>query len=399
MSGSDGQAHVQRGEGRTNTRRPEAAICGPLQITLFVRALNVGGAERVMLDLARGLVEAGEDVELVVLDSSGPYRSIVPESVPLVSLDRPRLLRALPILASHLRRRAPTVALTTGTHANVAVVVAARLARRRVRVVVRQAATTSVALQAKPGFKRRVLPALERIAYRRADVLIAPSEGLADELRERLGPRRAHRVSVLRSPIDVDAIQQQAAAPSPHSWLDAQAPVVLSVGRLAPQKDHETLLRAFALLRQRYPDVRLILLGEGAERQRIEGIIGDLSLGGAVAMPGVDTNPFRWIARADVLALTSRWEGMPNVLLQAVACGTPAVATDCPHGAAEAAAMSDLITLAPVGDAAAIAVALDNVLAEPRHPDMSTEQPLDDFRLEQIVRRLRSMIMSVATAR
>ena len=332
------------------------------RIVLFMRSLNAGGAERVMLDFARGLADAGEHVGLVVLDDSGPYRTLVPDDVPLVVLGRSRLLTALPALARHLRRRAPAVLLSTGTHANVVAVAAASLAGRTVDVVIREANTARVSAEHGTTLKDRVLPALERAAYRRSDRVLANSHGLADELRARLGPRHAHRVAVLPNPVDVDAIREQAAAPSPHAWLDDDAPVILSVARFAPQKDHETLLRAFAQLRESRPDARLILLGEGPLRDDLAALADDLDLTEHVAMPGIDPNPFRWIARADVLALTSRWEGLANVLLQAIACGTPAVATDCPHGPAETAARTDLITLVPVGDVSAIAQALEGWL-------------------------------------
>jgi glycosyltransferase involved in cell wall biosynthesis len=141
---------------------------------------------------------------------------------------------------------------------------------------------------------------------------------------------------------------------------------VLAVGRLSRQKDFPTLLRAFASRRHR--SARLMILGEGSERPGLEALVKSLGLTAEVALPGFVENPFAYMARAGVFVLSSAWEGMPGVLIQALACGAPVVATDCESGPREVLQDGRVGRLVPVGDASALAQAIDSTLGEPRRP-------------------------------
>jgi glycosyltransferase involved in cell wall biosynthesis len=136
---------------------------------------------------------------------------------------------------------------------------------------------------------------------------------------------------------------------------------VLAVGRLAPQKDYPTLLHAFALLRKSR-DLRLLILGEGDERPALENMVAELGLSDAVAMPGYLENPYAAMSRAAAFVLTSRWEGSPNVLVEAMACGTPVLSTDCPNGPAEILEGGRHGPLVPMGNAQAVADGIATML-------------------------------------
>lgn len=330
-------------------------------IALFLPDLTGGGAERVMIHLARGLARRGHSVDLVLVQARGPLLAEVPDQVRLIELRSAGVLVSLRALARYLRRERPDALLSTLNTANVVAVYAARLARSGTRIVIRQANTLSRTLSASSGLHRPIR-FLVRRAYPRADAVIAVSDGVARDLVE-LVPLDPARLRTVPSPIVTPDLFARAAEPVDHPWFDrGDVPVVLGVGRLTRQKDFPTLILAFARVARRR-DARLLILGEGEERPRLEALVRALDLDGRVELPGYVDNPFPFMARAAVLVLSSAWEGLPGVIVQALALGTPVIATDCESGPREALDGGRFGLLVPVGDDAAIARGLLDLLA------------------------------------
>jgi glycosyltransferase involved in cell wall biosynthesis len=203
-----------------------------------------------------------------------------------------------------------------------------------------------------------------RRVYVHADALIGNSRGVVDSLRRLLGAAAPplHRIP---NPRDLGLIERLAAADAAHPWcLETSLPVVMSIGRLVAAKDFETLIRAFALLRERLP-ARLLILGEGPKRQSLTRLIKRLGLSGVVDLAGFSDNPMASLVRARLFVLSSRFEGSPNALIEALACGTPCVATDCPSGPREILGEGALGPLVPVGNRLALAKAMEQVLRDP----------------------------------
>jgi glycosyltransferase involved in cell wall biosynthesis len=202
--------------------------------------------------------------------------------------------------------------------------------------------------------RQRLVPALVRRSYPRADGIAAVSGGVADDLAAVVGlPRQ--RVRVINNPVIVPELASMSAQPCDHPWLTGDhPPVLLAVGRLAPQKDFTCLLRAFAQVRAS-TTARLLILGEGPERARLEALARDLGVADDVMLPGWVGNPYPYMARADLFVLSSRWEGLPTVLIEALYCGLRIVATDCPSGPREILDEGRFGALVPVGDPDALA--------------------------------------------
>ena len=178
--------------------------------------------------------------------------------------------------------------------------------------------------------------------------------------------RRGNRSAIrtIYNPVVDEKLREMAAEALDHPWFQPGAPsVVLGVGRLILQKDFATLLRAFAILNARRR-ARLVILGEGRLRPALESLARELGVEDHVALPGFAENPYRYMSRAAVFALSSIYEGLPGVLIQALACGCPVVSTDCPGGSAEILHGGQVGRLVPMQDAEALADALDNTLAE-----------------------------------
>jgi len=319
------------------------------KIALFLPSLRGGGAERVMVNLARGFYDQGINVDLVLAKAEGPYLSEVPARVRVIDLHSSRVLFSLPGLVRYLRRERPQAILSAMDHANIVAIWARKLSGVPCRVVVSVHSTLSRALMNIPNLRGYLMPNLIRIFYPLADTVVAVSNGVADDFANITGLQR-ERIQVIYNPVVTPEILEKAEEALNHPWFaPGEPPVILSVGRLTKAKDYPTLIRAFALVHRERP-ARLMILGEGEERPKLEALIQELGLDDDVSLPGFVDNPYAYMARAAVFVLSSAWEGLPTVLIEAMAVGTPVIATDCPSGPREIASLTNACTLVAVGD-------------------------------------------------
>lgn len=380
--------------GTSGERSPVGGHAGA--VALFFAATG-GGVQAIQVTLATALAQRGFRVSCVMPQTRGPYLKQLPANVELVDLATRSPVTLVRRLAGFLRRRRPSLLLTAQHHTIVAAILARALARSDVPLVTVQHNTLSeVCRNSRYRLTRWFVPAALRQLLPRAEIIGAVSEGVAQDLAATLDLPR-DRVTVLYNPVVRESLAIEAAAPAGHAWLDQKAaPVVLAVGSLIDRKDFPTLIRAFALVRQSRP-ARLVLLGEGPERPQLERLIGELGLADLVVMPGFVDNPLAYMARADVLALSSRVEGMPTVIIEALACGTPVVATDCPHGPAELLGGGVYGRLVPIGDAAGLARAIDATLSEPRDPEQRRSCAAE-FAVDRAVDRYEGLIRGLGVA-
>jgi glycosyltransferase involved in cell wall biosynthesis len=352
--------------------------------------------QRSQLRIAGAFAARGRAVDLV---TCAPPRSgdwLVPEGVRLVILPRlPKLLaKLLPLLADpaalhllapamltkarplptivnlpglvrYLRRERPRGLVAAPTDLNLGALWARRLAGVPTRIVISERVHLSTALKDSSPWRQRYFPNLVRRCYPMADAIVAVSAGVADDLARSAGlPREAIRV--VYNPVDAD-FPERATEPLDHPWFFSGAPpVILGVGRLTAQKDFSTLIRAFARVRAER-QARLVILGDGRPdvHAELRALATSLGCAADVDLPGFVLNPFAYMARAGVFALSSAWEGFGNVLVEALACGCPVVSTDCPSGPAEILDGGRYGALVPVGDDAAMAKAILATLAHP----------------------------------
>lgn len=345
-------------------------------LAIFLPSLVGGGAERMMLNLARGMADAGMASDLVVANAEGPCRALVPPGCRLIDLGARRVLGALPGLVRYLRRRRPEALLAAMDHANMVALAARSLARVPTRICVSVRSNLSQEALHSPFVLGRLMPRLARLFYPRAEAVIAVSQGVADDLSALLGEGRA-RVLVIPNPVVTPELATLAAEPPDHPWLQpAGPPVILAAGRLVRQKDYPTLIRAFAALGVER-GLRLLILGEGPDRVALEALIRKMGLAGRVELAGFRDNPFAYMARARLFVLSSAWEGLPGVLIQAMACGTPVVSTDCPSGPREVLVDGRYGSLVPVGSAQALAEAMAQTLDHPPQPGLLQARAAD----------------------
>lgn len=338
------------------------------KVAILLQDLAGGGAERIMLRLAGGLSERGLDVDLVLVRQEGPFLSDVPSTVRVVHLGKRRTAESIFPLIRYLRRERPTALLSALTHVNVTAILACRLALCGTRVIVTEHNTISKEVaansDARVKWAYRMVPWIYAFAHR----IIAVSHGVAEDLGcfSGLDPRR---IDVVYNPIVTPELAEMAAQPPVHPWfVSSDRPVILAVGRLTRQKDFSILLRAFSLVRRERP-ARLVIVGEGPDRSKLESLVEELGLQDCVDLPGFLKNPFSLMARSRVFVLSSAWEGLPTVLVEALACGTPVVATDCPSGPKEILEEGCYGPLVPVGDSESLAHAIIDTMEHPLPAD------------------------------
>jgi glycosyltransferase involved in cell wall biosynthesis len=332
----------------------------PHRIALFFHDLGMGGAERVMLQLAHGFIEAGHDVDLVLAHAEGPLRSELPLKARIIDFETASPLTMLVKLTQYLRAEKPQALLSPFEVTSVIAIAAKRIARVPTRIIVRISVHLSQNKRAQK-WKKRLEQFMVSRMYPLADEIITVSHGVAEDLAVYAGIPR-ERIRVIYNPVLSNQLITSAEQPVAHPFFaDRQCPVILGVGRLTEQKDFFTLIRAFDILHKEVPS-RLIILGDGEQRQKLEELIQESGLQDWVDLPGFEINPYSFMKQASIFVLSSKWEGLPNVLIQALACGCPVISTDCLSGPSEILNGGEYGTLVPVGDINAMASAMQAVL-------------------------------------
>lgn len=335
------------------------------KISVVLHDLRGGGAERMMLRIAKGMCDRGRNVDLVLVKAQGEFLQDIPDTVRVIDLDSPSVASAIPLMVRYLRKEAPTSILTALTHMNVAVAAARWLARSKARLVLSERNQISLKAAAVRAWRQRLVYAGVRFAYPLADAVTAVSKGVANDVLQfaRVKPQN---VQVIYNPAFGDDLIVRSQEPLDHPWFaQGQPPVVLAVGRLHHQKGFDILLDAFSAVLAERP-CRLIILGEGEQRETLERQAQQLGIAAYVQFPGFVKNPYAYMSRSALFVLSSRWEGLPGALIEAMACGCAVVATDCPSGPAEIIENGAQGSIVPVEDSDALAAAMLEALNTPR---------------------------------
>ena len=334
------------------------------RVAIYLPSLEGGGAERAMVDLANGLRSRGLPTDLVVIRDEGPWRQLLSTDVRLIAIKSRGVLMGFIKLVRYLHRARPDLVVANGASSIILALLAKWFAPQF--VVVARIPVNLPAGGAEASLKWRIMRMVQAELLPRADAIITNSVGSSEDLARNL-PRASSRVHTIHNAVVWPSLADQAGMPVEHPWFGNQsAPVILSAGRLEPTKDHATLVRAFASVVQ-HRDVRLVVLGEGVERRKLVRLTHDLGVAHRVDFPGFHVNPFAFMAKSRLFVLSSTLEGMPNVLIQAMACGTPVVSTDCPSGPREVLEDGKWGPLVPVGDPESLASAM--LTAMDRAPD------------------------------
>ncbi len=356
------------------------------KIAFLLHNVDSGGVERVVVNLLKGLVKYPISIDLVVFEKQGHFLNEVPPEVRIIELSANSRLRRVFPLVGYLRKEKPSILISQLVQFNVIAIIAKFLAFIPLRILlVEHIAFNSLEVDFQDNIENKInlINLLRRFFYPKADVVAGVSQGLATELEKHL-KMRSGTVKVLYNPVIDNNIVAKSQANIEHPWLQTgQPPVFLAVGRLAPQKDFLTLIKAFAIFRQKHI-ARLIILGEGAERQRLESEVFNLQLESDVSLLGFTDNPYAYMTKASALVLSSRFEALPTVLIEALACGCQVISTNCPHGPNEILGANKYGWLVNTGDIQELADAMEKALSNPIDRKLLIQRAYD-FTVENAV--------------
>ncbi len=355
-------------------------------LALLVSFSGAGGVERMVLNLVNAIAEQGVRIDLLLIKTDSRHLQELHPSINRIDLGTGHTLTSLLPLTRYLRRVHPPCLLAAKDRAGrIAVIARALAGARETRLGLRLGTNLTAAFAHKSPWRMWLRRLPIRLLYPRIDRIVAVSEGVRQDTLTVSGVAPS-RVSVIRNPVITPHLEAAASAPIPHPWLSEKTqPVILGAGRLTLQKDFPVLLRAFAELRASRP-CRLIILGEGRQRGALEQLARELGVAEDLALPGFTPNPYVYMRHADLFVLSSRWEGSPNVLTEAMALGTPVASTDCPSGPQELLDGGRIAPLVPVGDWQALAEAMQRVLDQPPAGEV-LQQAVREYNAETSARR------------
>ena len=363
----------------------------PLKILFILPALTAGGAERVMITLMNGLDKEGFSPEFLTISAEGPLRDIIDSDIPFHCLERARVSCALPSLYRKVKAIKPDIVISTMAHMNFALLFLKPFFPK-IKFIVREAITPDFILQEHP----RLAPVLKmayRQLYKRADLVISPAQIIIDGFKNDLNMTCQNHV-VLPNPVDMEKIRA-----SEHETFDMDSRRndtvhFVSAGRLSHQKGFDRLIKALPRLNIEH-DWRLTILGEGSEREYLEHLIQESNLQEHISLPGLSANPWPYFTRADCFLMPSRWEGLPNVILEALACGIPSIATSTSGGIAEiaAAAPEGLVNIVDTMDE--LITAMEGIAPCPTDKFRASLLP-DVFERQNVVDQFAALLQGVA---
>ena len=363
------------------------------RIALYTARMDWGGIQRVYLTLAADMLKRGVPVDLLIHQPLGRYSACLPDglNVRILRPGFPGSPALVPLVRYLMEQPSPCHLISADTRANIYSLFAKRLVGKRVHSIVRIDNMYSDMMRRRSFASRQALRYLLAIVHW-ADAIVAVSQGVADDMKV-ASQRAAPLVRTIYNPVDMVGIEVSRNQGHSILWPYGDVPVVLGAARLQPQKDFSTLIQAFAKVLDARP-AQLIILGDGPELHRLQQLCISLGIADHVTFPGFVVYPYPYMALADVFVVSSAVEGLSQVLLEAMACGTEVVSTDCPSGPSEILEKGRLGELVGVQDPDAMAAAILRAIACPTDPQPRIQRA-GDFAPDKVGDRYMALMESL----
>ena len=369
------------------------------KVMFFLPTLGGGGAERTIIQLANSFAEQGLKIHLGVCDLNGVKAKLLPEVSPkieLVNFDCGRVANAIKPLKQRLQAEQYDCLVATQTHSNIVAGIAKKLAKVKTRLIFREVSTPSKNMKLR-GVAKFILKSLVHWTYPMAQQVVCVSKGVETDFREYYGYKK-NNLSTIYNPVLDDAYFEKLKAPVDHKFFNDTHRVILAVGRLTEAKNFGFLIRSFKALHDQHPETRLIILGEGELRAEFEALVQELGLNEVVDLPGFDANPYAYFKYASLFVLSSNWEGLPGVLIQALASKVKVVSTNCPSGPMEILDNSKFGLLVECNDQAGLTQAMQQAIfsQDMQYSAADFEMHIQQFHKATVLKQYLSMMESAA---
>ncbi len=362
-----------------------------MHVAFFLESLDLGGIGRLTLRLAEGFAQKGYSVDLVLAKRQGDYLGQVPRQVNLIDLSSSRIVYSLPKLGAYLNRAKPGLLISAKERVNIIAILSKMIYKPDTRFIISIHVNHSEQIRHQgASLYYRLILKVARFLYSRADNVVAVSGGVATDASS-LFKVPEKEIKVIYNPLVTPELKEKMQENAEHPWFEEEGlTIILGIGRLVRQKDFLTLINSFARVKEDRPEARLIILGEGEQRKTMENKVAELGLEEFVDMPGYVENPYSFLARSALFVLSSAWEGFGNVLVEAMATGTPVVSTDCPSGPGEILAGGKYGVLVPVGDPGLMAEGINAALSQPVDRALLQERA-ESFSVDRILKDYESL--------
>lgn len=331
-----------------------------MKVSFLMRSAQGGGAERVMISLANSFVEKGYDIDFLFVHAEGPFLKELNKEINIIDLKSKRAIYSLIKLYIYLFKNKPNTLISALNYINlIAIFSCFFLFLKKPKVIITEHGTLSAVSKDLKG-TGKIVPKLMKFLYPYATKIVCVSNGVADDLAEQLNINR-EKIVTIYNPINFENINSKKDIPLDHPWAREDIPIVLGAGRLVDVKNFPLLINAFLRVRAKMP-CRLVIVGEGEKRQDLEKIIVSSPFADDILLYGFTDNPYQWMKLAEVFVLSSNTEGLPTVLIEALACGAKVISTDCPSGPREILDNGNYGILVEVGNVDQLASSLENNL-------------------------------------
>ncbi len=330
-------------------------------IMITLASMRGGGIQKSAIRLINEFLRLGIPTSLITIDANGPVRSEVPYDCRFIDLGVGRTRWAIFRLIASLKEIKPDVVISAQTHLNVLLIIARALSGYPKKLIVTEHITFNTGITSEGKFSQRMRPYLIRFLYPFAERVVAVSPASADSIYQYT--KLKTKVDVILNGLDMDEIKKAANQPVFHPWVsNSDFKLIVGMGRLSLQKNFSYLLRAFARLdsKEKY---RLLILGEGSDKTALLLLAKQLEIQEYVEFLGFIDNPYPYLAQADLFVLPSKWEGFANVIIEALACGTPVIAADCPGGPADILSDKSFAKIVPMDNPKEMASAIKGSLS------------------------------------
>jgi glycosyltransferase involved in cell wall biosynthesis len=365
------------------------------KIAFFTPTLE-GGVGRVITNLIENLYKE-MDIDLLVVKGVEPILKRLQGMCRVFDFKKERSFRSFWSLGSYLKEKNPDILISFIFHTNLLSILARFLFNSETKLVICEHIALKNALKSLPLLKKIPFSFLIKKFYPFADCIVTISEEAAKQVEELISPKYKNKITVIYNPIIDEKILQMAQQPINHPWFKERKEfkIVLSVGRLTTQKNFITLVRAFKYVKEKI-DAKLVILGDGEEREKLEKEIRKLNLQNEILLPGFVENPYPYFKNSDIFVLSSHYEGLPTVLIEALAFGLPIVSTDCPTGPREILENGKYGLLVPVGNykkmAEAIIAILNNEIVIPK--EILIKRALD-FEVNRNIKKYKELFLNL----